>query len=280
MSDNLGYWLVDGLTDTDSRFTVGGKPITSAAIDNVISTNGASLSAIAESDAPAGLNLANPATMMANKIKAFFAGTDGITVSFEYAPTKQMIDPRLFGCNHGYYMPEVENVDSLDDVEPLAPLVSIFVTDPSAVVDNRAEYLNRTIKHVYDFGGIKLYVVVFDACAGAAEPMNKPSSGVSMEIAEQLEIALKGNPNFLRYFGIYVELFNMTYHFLEFQPKVVFYQEDNFSNVRGFSAALPENLFREIFDSTYTYYGGDEPETRNTLDGFLISTYTPTNKMK
>lgn len=173
------------------------------------------------------LRLANPATLKATQIATFFEGTPGITTQFTY---------------------ESDNLDN--------PTLYIFVTDPE-----QADYLNRVIIHQHSLGGITLDVKVVQACAGDIVILSEPSDTISLSPYEILKRALKDNPFIIKFFEVYVPLFDVTYRFCETSPKVCYYQADDLSNVSGFRAALPVDLIKEVFDF-------------NSL-GCFVSTYIP-----
>lgn len=240
MSKELNYWLIDG------NYQYNNATLTPNILSDVISGNVALSSVTSES----GVGLANPATEMANKIIAFFKDQPDATVSYAYAPEKDTVADFIKNCN----------IYRGDDTHNPS-IVSIYVSDSTV-----ADYLNRTIKHQYNFGGILLDVIIIDASLASLTAMDKPSFGISENVSSQLKKALKGNPNIVDFFSIYVQIFDTYYHFVETSARPIVVQIDNFSNFRGFDTILPIDLFKEIFDSN-TYEGNP------TLAGLLISTH-------
>jgi hypothetical protein len=167
----------------------------------------------------AALRLANPATLKAAKIAAFFKDAPGITTQFKYEG------------------------DGLEN-----PTLYVFVTDA-----DQADYLNRVIIRQHSLGGIMLDVKVVQACAGDIIILDAPSDTLSLTKFEIFARAVKGIPNVVRCFSVHVALFNIDYNFCETAPKLCFYQADDISNVEGFEAAPPSELIKEVFD-----FEGDE----------------------
>ena len=217
------YWLVE------NSYTYNNEAPTSGVLKDIADGNApvSGLSYPLDDQTPlSGVSLANPATLMANRIAAFFKADSDVTTHFAYNGDENK------------------------------PTLYVFVTDP-----DKADYINRIIIHKHEFGGIDLNVKVVQACAGDVTVLSEPSDTISLSNFEILEKATKGNANVVKFFSIYVQLFNVTYNFCETAPTICFYQADNISNAHGFEAALPVDLIRDVFNFENM--------------GCFISTYVP-----
>ncbi len=210
MSKN-NYWLVE------NSYTYNNEAPTSGVLKDIADGNApvSGLSYPLDGKTPlSGVSLANPATLLANRIDAFFKADPDVTTHFAYMG------------------------DGISN-----PTIYITVSDPE-----KADYINRLIIREHELGGITLSVKVVQACAGDVEVLAEPSSGDSTPPVEMLRKATKGNKNVVNIFSIFVPLFQVTYNFCETAPTICFYQADNISNAHGYEAVLPVELIKDVFD--------------------------------